>query len=63
MTEDEFRKKMKELGWDDEYIENKINKRNAFIKSTGVEPPQLDIYLLKAPSVSGYPCKIDNDES
>ncbi|MBP3761852.1 MAG: hypothetical protein J6I55_10365 [Ruminococcus sp.] len=54
MTEDEFRKKMKELGWNDEYIENKINKRNAFIKSTGVEPPPLDIYVGRPPEIEHF---------
>ena len=51
MIDDEFRKKMKELGWDDEYIEEIIEDHNE-AKADGVNTPY-DVYLFKAPD-EGY---------
>lgn len=57
MTDNEFREKMKELGWDDEYIEEIIEDHNE-AKADGVNTPY-DVYLFKAPD-EGYPIQKEN---
>lgn len=54
MTEDEFREKMKELGWDNKYIEDTITNYNLAL-SYGVEPPSLDIYVGRPPEIESFP--------
>lgn len=47
MTDIEFREKMKELGWDDEYIDEIIEDHNE-AKAEGVNIPY-EIHLFEAP--------------
>jgi len=54
MTEDEFRKKMKELGWADEYIEDDIDSYRLAL-SLGVEPLPLETYIGKPPEIEHFP--------
>lgn len=52
MTDNEFREKMKELGWDDEYIEETITINNE-AKAAGISIPY-ELDLFEAP-LEGYP--------
>ena len=54
MTEDEFRTKMKCLGWDDDYIEATIVNHNLAL-SYGVEPPSYDTYVGNPPKIESFP--------
>ncbi len=54
MTESEFRKEMKELGWDDDYIEATIANHNLAL-SYGVEPPPYDTYVGNPPQIESFP--------
>lgn len=47
MTDNEFREKMKELGWDEDYIDEIIEGRNE-AKTEGIFIPY-EIYLIEAP--------------
>lgn len=48
MTEDEFRKKMDELGWDNEYADEIIKNREKAILA-GITPLPFEAYLIEAP--------------
>ncbi len=47
MTDDEFKVKMKKLGWDDEYI-NSILKQRDKEKEQGIVCP-IEIFLMSSP--------------
>jgi hypothetical protein len=57
MTDNEFREKMKEFGWDNEYIEEIIADHNG-AKAEGINTPY-DVYLFEAP-LEGYPTQKEN---
>ena len=48
MTEEEFKLRMKELGWDDEYIEDCLKTRQKCLKTMGISVP-LEAHLRPAP--------------
>lgn len=56
MTENEFRKKMEELGWKDEDIENFVERHNSHQSHCEIEIP-FEIYLISCPQISRYPIK------
>lgn len=60
MTENEFRMKMKELGWNKSYVDEIIRKRRYSIEN---DEPHLDFeaYLIKAPR--NYPSGKENTTS
>lgn len=51
MTDSEFREKMKELGWDNDYIDEIIQEHNE-AKSKGINIPY-EGHLIEAP-IDGY---------
>ncbi|MDE7122359.1 MAG: hypothetical protein K2O42_09385 [Oscillospiraceae bacterium] len=55
MTENEFRKQMKELGWKENDIEDYI-KMYKMQLNDGIDIP-LEAYLLLHPEISRYPSK------
>lgn len=57
MTEDEFREKMKELGWGNEDIEDYIKMHRIKLQN-GINIP-LETYLTPYPQVSRYPSEGD----
>lgn len=57
MTENEFKEKMKELGWENEDIENYI-KMHKMKLSDGIYV-SLETYLRPYPKISRYPSEGD----
>ena len=58
MTENEFREKMKELGWKDEDIENFVKLHNSHQSRCDIDIP-FEIYLISCPQISRYPSEGD----
>lgn len=48
MTDDEFRKKMAELGWNNDYADEIIESRKQD-SLAGFNPPPFEEYLVEAP--------------
>ena len=59
MTDDEFRKQMKELGWKENDIEDYIKMYKMQLNDC-IDIP-LEIYLRPHPEISRYPRKGDTD--
>ena len=58
MSKDEYRKRMRELGWDDDYIESTI-KTYEEAKKDGIFLP-LEVHLVEAPTITNYVFNSDN---
>jgi len=58
MTENEFREKMKELGWKDEDIEGFIKVRNLKQSNCKLNIP-FDLLLISCPEITNYSSKED----
>ncbi len=59
MSKDEYRIKMRELGWDDDYIESTI-KTYEETKKDGIFLP-LEVHLVEAPTITNYIFDSDNN--
>ncbi|MDE6672653.1 MAG: hypothetical protein K2K16_10715 [Ruminococcus sp.] len=58
MTENEYREKMKVLGWKDENIENFVKIHNFHQSQCKIDIP-FEIYLISCPQISRYPSEGD----
>lgn len=58
MSKDEYRVKMRELGWDDDYIENIIKIHDEDEKNGISLPYEMD--LVEAPHITNYVFDSDN---
>lgn len=58
MTENEFREKMKELGWKDEDIEGFVKIRNSKQSNYEFDIP-FELLLISCPQITNYPSEGD----